>query len=298
MTRGALRIVLLGVFLALASLPATSKESIAQPPAAENKTFIDSEGLKTLIEPFTPPPLAELEKVEWKDSPVKDSMQLLREHKKKHPRTESDSAVLGLRNDGSAKTSKRLLDTLGRLPKDDSEVDWDATVNRHWKGDINSTNPVLASSVYEQDLYTLTAMGLFGYDWKLDPFATADTVVKWQTSTDGLMDKVVMRDDLTWSDGKPVTAHDVVFSFRVIMNPDVPVLAQRTQTREIKWIEAYDDHTVVFFHRRPLATNVWNLNFPVIPKHVYEKTWKDDLTLQSSPRARGAGEQPGLRRSL
>jgi peptide/nickel transport system substrate-binding protein len=274
----------LAVALFALGLPDRAKHAVAQPAsAAESKAFTDSEGLKTLIEPFTPPSLAELEKVEWKDSPVKDSMQLLREYKKKHPAPESDSVVLGLRNDGSIKTSKRLLDTLGRLPKDDSEVDWNATINRHWKGDINSTNPILASSVYEQDLYTLTAMGLFSFDWNLDPFASADNVGRWQTSKDGLMDKVVIRDDLTWSDGKPVTAHDVVFSFRVIMNPDVPVLAQRTQTREIRWIEAYDDHTLVYFHKRPLATNIWNLNFPVIPKHVYEKTWKDDLTLQSSP---------------
>jgi peptide/nickel transport system substrate-binding protein len=68
-----------------------------------------------------------------------------------------------------------------------------------------------------------------------------------------------------------------------MMNPDVPILVQRTNALEFKWIEAYDDRTVVFFHKRPLATNVWNLNFPVIPKHVYEKTWKSDLTLQSSP---------------
>ncbi len=33
---------------------------------------------------------------------------------------------------------------------------------------------------------------------------------------------------------------------------------------------AYDDYTVVFFHKEALATNEWNINFPIIPEHVYK----------------------------
>src|SRR6185295_7044342 len=29
-------------------------------------------------------------------------------------------------------------------------------------------------------------------------------------------------------------------------------------------------------------TNVWNINFPIIPKHIYEKSLQDDYTLQDS----------------
>ena len=48
-------------------------------------------------------------------------------------------------------------------------------------------------------------------------------------------------------------------------------------------MKAYDDHTLVFFHKESLATNVWNLNFPVIPKHVYEKTIAKDPLLNATP---------------
>ena len=58
--------------------------------------------------------------------------------------------------------------------------------------------------------------------------------------------------------------------------------AVRSGTDQIRWIEAYDDHTLVFFHKEALATNVWNINFPVIPKHIYEKSIKEDPTLQDS----------------
>ena len=93
----------------------------------------------------------------------------------------------------------------------------------------------------------------------------------------------MIRDDLVWSDGKPITAHDVEFSFKVIMSSTVPVPAVRSGTDQIRWIKAYDDHTLVFFHKDALATNIWNLNFPVIPKHIYEKSIAEDPTLQDSP---------------
>jgi peptide/nickel transport system substrate-binding protein len=63
------------------------------------------------------------------------------------------------------------------------------------------------------------------------------------------------------------------------MTSAVPVTAQRSGTDKLKWIEAYDDHTLVFFQKQPYATNEWNLNFSVIPKHVYEPKLADDPTL-------------------
>ncbi|MBI3464726.1 MAG: peptide ABC transporter substrate-binding protein, partial [Planctomycetes bacterium] len=136
--------------------------------------------------------------------------------------------------------------------------------------------------VQEVDVVSLLGMGFFGFDWDLKPFALSETVVSWQTSKDRMSDKVVIRDDLTWSDGHPLTAHDVVFSFQTIMNPRVPVPAMRSQTDKLRWVEAYDDHTLVFFQREPLATNDWNLNFGIIPKHIYENSLKEDVTLQRS----------------
>jgi peptide/nickel transport system substrate-binding protein len=123
---------------------------------------------------------------------------------------------------------------------------------------------------------------MFGFDWEMNPFALASHVKSWQTSKDHMMDKVVMRDDWTWSDGKPITAHDVAFSFKLILSSAVPVPAMRTDTSEIRWVEAYDDHTLVYFHKQPAATNVWHLNFHVLPRHIYEKSVAEDPTLRST----------------
>ena len=93
---------------------------------------------------------------------------------------------------------------------------------------------------------------------------------------------MVIRDDLTWSDGAPITAHDIEFSFKVIMSSQVPVPAMRTGTDELRAVKAYDDHTLVFFHKEGKPTNVWNLNFYVIPKHIYKDSIAEDPTLRKS----------------
>src|SRR5207253_2268344 len=97
-----------------------------------------------------------------------------------------------------------------------------------------------------------------------------------------MIDKVVMRDDLTWSDGQPITAHDVAFSFKLIMTNAVPIPAMRTGTDDLRWVEAYDDHTLVYFHKQAAATNVWNMNFWIVPKHIFETSAAEDPTLRTS----------------
>ena len=162
------------------------------------------------------------------------------------------------------------------------EADYTARIDRHVGGDLGSTNPIMISTSAEFDILGLTGFGLFSFGRDLEPFATSETVEQWQTSTDRMLDKVVLRDDLVWSDGEPITAHDIAFTYKVIMDPRVPVPAVRSGTDQLRWVEAYDDRTVVFFHKEPLATNVWNINFPVLPKHIYEKTWEADPTLKDS----------------
>lgn len=261
--------------LALVSLAFGTASS---PQALHGADFV----LGNLIEPFTPPPLAELDaKAGWINRDVLDGMDLMRARQAKEKPLTTVAEALKLKNN-SILNNQKILTTLGRLPEKDSQVDWNASITRHTAGDVKSTNPVLGSSTIEFDVNGLTSMGLFGFDWTFRPYAAKDTVVSYQSSKDGLYDKVVMRNDLTWSDGTPITAHDVVFSYKLIMSKEVPVPAQRHGTDKLKWIEAYDDHTLVYFHKESLATNVWNVNFSIIPKHIYEKSVAEDPTLQSS----------------
>ena len=251
----------LALMLGLCALVAGSASLVAADPA------------------FVPPSLADLNaNAKWFSQPVEDSMQLLRKYQADHPTQTTVEQALQLENKTAA-DNKRILEGLSRLPKSDEEVDWDATLNQHSTMNVNSLNPLLGSSIADIDVISLTGLGLTTIDWTMRPFADRSVVKTWQTSDDRTKDKFVLRDDLTWTDGTPVTAHDFEFSFHAIMNPKVPAVAVRSGPDQLLAVHAYDDHTLVIFHRESLATNVGNISFPIIPKHVYEQTIATDPTL-------------------
>jgi peptide/nickel transport system substrate-binding protein len=257
--------------------------------AGSDKPFV----LGDMIEPFTPPTLAELDaKAEWTESPVVDAMERLREAKKDEPPLVTVAEALAMRND-SPEANKKIISALSEVaPADGQGVNFDATFNRALTLDLRSINALLTSSIAEIEIAQLTSFNMFSYDWNMTPFAVSSCVKSWQTSKDHMVDKVIMRDDLVWSDGKPITAHDVAFSFKLILSSAVPVPALRTGTDDIAWVEAYDDHTVVYFHKHPLATNIWNLNFFIAPKHIYEKSVFEDPTLRSTTYHRNLERNP------
>ncbi len=262
-------------------------EPVLSPPAAPPTDAAATEPTEPAVEdvtkaPFEPPPLEVLERdAKWIDRPVRDALADLAAELAKEPPLASVAEALALKND-SAEANAAILSALGRLPAEGG-ADESARCNRHLAVDLNSTNPILISSAAESDVLGLTSFGLFSFDRRMEPFAAAETVSSWQTSVDSMLDKVVIRADLRWSDGRPITAHDVAFSYKVIMDERVPVPAVRSGTDQLRGVHAYDDQTIVFFHREPLATNVWNINFPVIPRHIYEDTWEHDPTLKDSP---------------
>lgn len=66
----------------------------------------------------------------------------------------------------------------------------------------------------------------------------------WEISEDGLTVTFKLKDGVTWHDGTPFTAADVVFSIKRVQDPDVGS-PFASQVAGIKSVEAPDDHTVV-----------------------------------------------------
>jgi peptide/nickel transport system substrate-binding protein len=264
-----------------------------RPATAQNPAPLE---LGNALPAFAPPSLADLDKLTWSDSPVVDSMEALRkELAARGPAEASIAAALKLKNT-SAANNKQILDALGALaPADGAGVNYDAKIVRHGPGDLTSTNPLFSSSVTDGEFSDLTAMVLIGFDKQLKYFAPAELVEKWQTSDDHLVDRFTLRDDLAWSDGAPFTAHDLEFTFKLIMT-DHPLLVipaiRESGVNQIKHIKAYDDRTLVVFHTEPFATNWGNMNFPIMPKHIYEKSAPEDPSLKRSARHTALEERP------
>jgi microcin C transport system substrate-binding protein len=83
---------------------------------------------------------------------------------------------------------------------------------------------------------------------------------------------ITLRPEAKFSDGMPVTADDVVFSYDVLFDPDFPP-GRTSKWREVSKVEKLDDHRVKLHFkawRRDLLTSVLRY-FQIYPKHVYGK---------------------------
>lgn len=80
-----------------------------------------------------------------------------------------------------------------------------------------------------------------------------------------------LKDNLTWSDGKPLTSEDAKYTFDQIMNEDNDI-ASRVGWEDIEKFETPDEQTVRMTFSTPYAPwrDLLADNYPILPKHFYE----------------------------
>ncbi len=162
------------------------------------------------------------------------------------------------------------------------EINYYAELTLTLRGSPNTLNPVLMSSTVEERLKELMFDYPFIFDskfkWAINPAMTES----YEEAADHKSAVLVLKKGLTWHDGKPLTAHDIVFSWEQILDDRVPARSARGGTDQIVACKALDDQTVRFEYAEPLATNKWNVLFALIPKHIYAKEKDLDPTLSKS----------------
>ena len=108
-----------------------------------------------------------------------------------------------------------------------------------------------------------------------------DIVVSFKESADHKEFIVKIKKDLTWHDGMPFTAHDIVFSWNAILDEKVPCPAVKVGTDQVTSCLALDDQTIKYVQDEPLATRLWNIYFPIIPKHIFMKERQNNPDLKT-----------------
>lgn len=143
-------------------------------------------------------------------------------------------------------------------------------------------NPLYYSSAYDGHVVDLVFEQLIARNFEGDfEGVVADS---WEFSEDGKSITFKMKKDRVFSDGTPLTAHDVVFTYMVLADPSYTgrygsavkdmlgyedYFAQKTQ--EFKGVEALDDYTVKFNFAEALRVNLENCTYEILPKNYYGK---------------------------
>lgn len=94
----------------------------------------------------------------------------------------------------------------------------------------------------------------------------------WTTSKDNKTFTFVLDERAKWSDGKPVTAEDVVFTWQAIHDPKNRAVPMQAFLRSIESCTARDKHTVEFKVRTLHFDNLKKVaGIYILPKHFTEK---------------------------
>jgi peptide/nickel transport system substrate-binding protein len=101
-------------------------------------------------------------------------------------------------------------------------------------------------------------------------------------SADGKTITLKLRDDVTWSDGEPLTADDYVFTFE--MNTSDKNTSQQRYPYDpyVESVVAQDATTVVITLKEPLAAWLTSLFYWVLPKHVLQPVFDAEGTLDNA----------------
>ncbi|TVP61718.1 MAG: peptide ABC transporter substrate-binding protein [Leptolyngbya sp. LCM1.Bin17] len=138
-------------------------------------------------------------------------------------------------------------------------------------------NPHLATGYqdFEAARITYEPLASFDQEGELVPFLAADipTVENGGVAEDGTTVTWELRPDVTWTDGEPFTADDVVFTYEFISNPEVAA-ATAQYYEAVESVEALDDTTVQITFNAP--NPAWAVPFigqtgGILPRHIFEE---------------------------
>jgi peptide/nickel transport system substrate-binding protein len=106
---------------------------------------------------------------------------------------------------------------------------------------------------------------------------------EWDFSDDGMAITFRLRPDVTFSDGTPLTADDVVFTYDFIMTEAIAAPRSRAYLEKLEKVEALGEHEVVFTFAEPYFNSLQLAGgMSVMPRHFYERYLDDPEAFNQS----------------
>lgn len=140
-----------------------------------------------------------------------------------------------------------------------------------------SFNPVMAKETSTTEITNKMFVGLT----RIDGFTgevVPELAKEWTSKNGGRIWEFELRKGLKWSDGEPLRADDVVFSYnRLYLNPEIPtssrfVLLQEGRLPEVK---AVSEYKIRFEYPEPYAPLPRAAGLKIMPRHVLKNKVKE-----------------------
>lgn len=134
-------------------------------------------------------------------------------------------------------------------------------------GEPNNLLPVLSSDSASSDINQLVYNGLIRYDKDLQ--LEGELAKSWEISDDKLTITFHLRDDVLWHDGEPFTSADVLFTYQMYINPEVPT-SYAEDFLQVAKADAPDPYTFRVTYEKAYAPALESWGTPIHPKHLLD----------------------------
>jgi peptide/nickel transport system substrate-binding protein len=157
-----------------------------------------------------------------------------------------------------------------------------------YSADIGNMISVVTESAADGDVLQALSTRTVNVDFDCSIKKQPGLAESWEWSPEGTVLTMKLRDDISWEDGEPVTAHDVAFTYDLVADskvasPRQPYLARMVDGKRPLVV---DDHTLEWhfveaYDRDTQMSHVAAIN--LVPKHVMESA--DRASIRSNPLA-------------
>lgn len=134
-------------------------------------------------------------------------------------------------------------------------------------GEPSTLIPTLATDTSSGDIAGLVYNGLVRYDKNLK--LEGDLAQSWEVSRDGLQITFHLRRGVKWHDGKDFTSRDVLYTYRVTVDPKTPT-AYAEDFKQVQSAQAPDDYTFKVRYAKPFAPALASWGMSILPAHLLE----------------------------
>jgi peptide/nickel transport system substrate-binding protein len=156
--------------------------------------------------------------------------------------------------------------------------------------DVATINPLYAFDLQEGHLIDLLFLkpALENWNDSLGIIEFSPSLAEsWQINRDSNYITLNLRDNIYWSDGKPITTDDIIFSFDIYSDPEVNsrlfgIFENFYQDKEFhieinKTFRKNSDKSLTIYFKDSGSFTLLDINHSILPKHIYAGINRKDI---------------------